>query len=299
MPRRSRDRARQDGSVTILVLWGVAIVFALLAAAGVTTRTEVLIAHNALAAARVREAADGGTQLGLARLLARRAESRMLFDGKRELWRDGDVTVAISIQDEAGKIDLNQAPFDLLQGLFEAVGRPEAEAMLLACRIVEHRGGAPCQTPEGDQPAARRPALFAAPEELAALPGVGDRLYAEVADFVTVASGATAIDPAVAPRTVLLALPGATAALVDAFLAVRESQQELEPESIGFEALPGYAYLMASPLRDFTVSAVATARDGARYRADLQVRLTGQAIRPYEILAWRTPPLAPADAPRR
>jgi general secretion pathway protein K len=299
MNRRGRKSARERGSVTILVLWGMAIVFALLAAAGFATRTEVLIAHNSLAAARVRQAAEGGTQLGLARLLSRRNDGRTLFDGRRETEPDGDVSMAIAIQDEAGKIDLNQAPLELLQGLFEAVGRPSAEAMLLACRVIEHRGGAPCLAPLGEERAASPPALFAAPEELAELPGAGDRLYAAVADFVTVATGATAIDPAVAPRTVLLALPGATPALVDMYLAARESQWALEPESSGFEALPSNAYLMVSPLRDFTVSAVATSRDGARYRADLQVRLTGQAIRPYEILAWRTPPLPAPRAARR
>jgi general secretion pathway protein K len=277
----------------------MAIVFALLAAAGLTTRTEMLITHNALASARVRQAAEGGTQRGLGRLLARRADGRTLFDGAPERWRDGDVNVAIAIQDEAGKIDLNQAPFELLQGLFESVGRPSEEAMLLACRVIEHRGGPPCLAPPGeDDRATRAPSLFAAPEELAALPGMGDRLYAAVADFVTVATGATAIDPAVAPRTVLLALPGATPGLVDAYLAARAARQDFESASSGFEALPGYAYLMVSPLRDFTVSAVATERDGARARAVLQVRLTGQTIRPYEILAWRTPAPTSAAPPR-
>jgi len=280
---------RDRGSVTILVLWGMVIAFALLAAAGFTARTEILIARNEIAAARVRQAAEGGTQLALARLLARRAAGKALFDGRRETWKDGSITVSIAIQDEAGKIDLNQAPRALLQGLFEGVGRPSEEALLLACRIVERRGGTPCITPIGAAAPAERAAIFAAPEEIAALPGIGDRLYAQVADCVTTATGATAIDPAVAPRTVLLALPGATPTLVDAYLADRRVRHEFEPESTGFEALPGYAYLMVSPVRDFTVSAIATAPEGARYRADLQLRLTGQADRPYELIAWRTP----------
>lgn len=292
---RSRDR----GSVSILVLWGMTIVFALLAAASFTTRTEILIARNEAASARVRQAAEGGTQLGLARLLARRAGGTALFDGKRETWQDGGIAVSIAIQDEAGKIDLNQAPLELLEGLFEAVGRPSEEAILLACRIVERRGGPPCLTPIGDDRAARSTALFAAPEQLASLPGMSDRLYSMVADFVTVATGASAIDPAVAPRTVLLALPGATPALVDSYLALRAARRDMEPESSGFEALPSYAYLMVSPARDFTVTAIATLPEGARYRADLQLRLTGQTKRPYAVMAWRTPPVDPDGAPRR
>jgi general secretion pathway protein K len=256
----------------------------------------VLIARNAIAGARVRAAAEGGTQLGLARLLARRAAGTAIFDGKPETWQDGGVRVAIVIADEAGKIDLNQAPLELLSGLMEAAGRPDAEAFLLACRILDRRGSpAPdCPEPQGDAP--RTAALFAAPEELAALPGFDDRLYGAIADAVTVATGATAIDPLVAPRLVLLALPGATPDLVNAYLSGRANLQELEPESSGFAMLTGYPYLMVSPVRDFTIRAVATSPEGARYRADLQLRLTGQANHPYELVAWRTPPLPPPGA---
>jgi general secretion pathway protein K len=284
---------RERGSVTILVLWGVAVVFVLLAAAGFTTRTEILVARNAVTALRVREAAAGGTQLGLARLLAERAAGVAVFDGRIVHWQDGPVSVAIAIHDEAGKIDLNQAPFALLAGLFEAVGRPPADAVLLACRISLHRGTPAPQCPEpvdaGRAPV--EPALFTAPEELAALPGMDDRLYDAVADSITVATGAAAIDPEVAPRTVLLALPGATPQLVDDYLEARDAWRAMAPESTGFETLPGYPYLTVSPDRDFTVSAVATSPDGARFRADLQLRLTGEPRRPYAIIAWRTPPL--------
>src|ERR1700722_16812534 len=118
---RRRPAARERGSVAILALWVMAIVFALLAAASFTTRTELQITRNELAAARVRAAAEGGTQLGLARLLARRAKGAVIFDGTPQPWQDGPVRVAVAIADEAGKIDLNQAPPALLAGLFTAV----------------------------------------------------------------------------------------------------------------------------------------------------------------------------------
>ncbi len=285
-------RASERGSITILVLWGVAIAFALLAAAAFTTRTELLIARNEVSSLRVREAAEGGTQLGLARLLTRRAAGDAIFAGTPETWHDGAASVVISIQDEAGKIDLNQAPVELLQGLFRAVGRNEETSLLLACGIIERRGqqAPPCPGAAFDAGTARPAAPIAAPEEIADLPGMSAELYDAIADFVTVASGASAIDPAVAPRTVLLALPGASLALVDEFLKARPSLLEMAPQSSLFEALPGYAYLMVSPVRDFTVSAIASLPDGARYRADLQLRLTGQLRQPYRVVAWRTPP---------
>lgn len=285
-------QTRQRGSIAIVALWGLAIVFVLLAAASFTTRTELQITRNELAAIRARQAAEAGTQLGLARLLARRAGGTAIFDGTPETWQDGTVRVVIAIADEAGKIDLNQAPPELLAGLFTAVGQAKETAFLLACRVVAKRGGTAPNCPEPSAAAPEPQSAFAAPEELAALPGFGDRLYAQVADFVTVATGASAVDPAVAPRTVLLALPGATPDLVDGWLAARQSAAEMAPEGSLFEALPDFPFLMVSPVRDFTVSAVATGPEGARARADLQLRLTRVASHPYDVLAFRSPPLA-------
>ena len=280
---RRRD---ENGSVAVLVLWGAALIFILLAAANFTSRTEIAVARNAIAAARARHAAEGGTQLGLERLLARRAQGTMIFDGRKEPWQDTAAKLAISIQDEAGKIDINQAAQPFLAGLFTAVGRKPEEARLLSCRILERRGSASPACPAGPLGTST---LFAAPEELAALPGFGDRLYAAISDYVTVQTGASAIDPMVASRTVLMAVPGASKEIVDEFLANRRMLRDLTEQASGFGTLPASPYLMMSPAREFTVSAVAVT-DGARYRADLQLRLTGMANRPYEVLAWRAPP---------
>jgi hypothetical protein len=148
----------------------------------------------------------------------------------------------------------------------------------------------------------RQPRLFVVPEELAQVPGFDDALYAAVADYVTVATRASAIDPFAAARPVLLAIPGATAALVDSFLDARARWHDVANlEAAGlFRGLP---WVMASPLRDFTISAIGTAGGHIRYRADLQVRLTEIANRPYEFVATRAPPAErgrqrPAAAPR-
>ena len=282
----------QRGAVTILVLWGMVLVLILLAATGFTTRAEVRIAENAVASSRARHAAEAGTQLGLSRLLQRRAGGTAIFDGAPEQWQDGATKVAISIVDEAGKIDLNQAPLELLAGLFVAIGRKSEEAILLACNIIERRGGSDAGCPLAvDESAPKRTRPFAAPEELAQLPGIGEDTYAAIADNVTVASAASAIDPAVASRTALLAIPGATPDLVDAYLSHREMWRDLAPAADSELILPAARYLMLTPARDFTIKAVATTAEGARYRADLQLRLTGLASRPFEVLAWRTPPL--------
>src|ERR1051325_8782778 len=162
-PMRRRAEA---GSIAILALWGVALISILLAAATFTTRTEVRIAENAIGGSRARLAAEAGTQLGLFRLLRRRGEGVAVFDGGAEAWQDGSIRVAISIVDEAGKLDLNNAPLELLAGLFVAFDRPRETALLLAFNILDRRGtpGAMCPEPANGNP--RGPQLFSVPEEL-------------------------------------------------------------------------------------------------------------------------------------
>jgi general secretion pathway protein K len=292
MPADStRLRSGEAGSIAILALWGVAIIAVLLAAATFTTRTEVRIAENAIGGSRARLAAEAGTQLGLLRLLRRRGEGTRVFDGTAEIWQDGSTRVAVSIIDEAGKVDLNNAPLPLLAGLFAAVGRPREAALLLACNVLERRGQSDGVCPEPGEDSPRTSRLFVVPEELAQLPGFDDALYDAVADYVTVATGASAIDPRVAARPVLLAIPGATPDLVDAFLENRARWRELVSAGNTLSLLPGAAFVVISPATDYTIKAVAATAGGARYRADLQVRLTDRDKAPYEIVAMRALPV--------
>jgi general secretion pathway protein K len=282
-----REGNREKGSIALLALWGVALICILIAPVAFATRGEVQIAHNTLAESRARLAAEAGTQLGLQRLLRRREAGTTAFDGTPEAWAQGSTRVTVAIADEAGKVDLNLAPVDLLTGLFEAVGEPREAAALIACNVLYQRGdyGSDCPQPDVDHVGRR----FTVTEELAEVPGVGGTLYDRVAPYVTVATGASAIDPRVAARAVLLAIPGATAGLVDAFLDSRKTWSDLGVDDAGTLASAA-PYVMISPHRDFTIAATATTSDGARYRAELQVRLTGRAAQPYQVIAWRTPP---------
>lgn len=279
---------RQRGSIAIFALWGVALIFMLIAPVAFATRGELQITRNALAEARARLAAEAGTQLGLLRLLRRHNSGDPTFDGTPQAWQQGSTRVTVTIADEAGKIDLNVAPLELLAGLFEAVGANRQAAGLIACNVLDWRGDGSADCPEPG--ATYAGGHFAVPEQLAELPGVDEPLYERVADYVTVATGASAIDPRVAPRTVLLAIPGATASLVDSFLESRAMWRGLGADDTSLAPSAAAPYVMASPGRDYTITAIAVTADGARYRADLQVRLTGRAAQPYQVIAWRAPP---------
>ena len=278
----------ERGSIAILALWGMALIFMLVAPVAFATRGELQIARNALAETRARLAAEAGTQLGLLRLLRRHDSGEALFDGTPQAWQQGSTHVAIAIADEAGKIDLNLAPLELLAGLFEAAGANRQAAGLIACNILDWRGDNAADCPDTGVP--HRARRFVVSEQLAELPGIDEALYDRVADDVTVATGASAIDPRVAPRTVLLAIPGATVGMVDSFIESRRMWRDLGAGDASLIPAGATPYMMISPGRDFTITATAVTIDGARYRADLQVRLTQGQAQPYQAMAWRTPP---------
>jgi general secretion pathway protein K len=289
MPADNAARTTAEaGSITLVALWSVAIVAFLLAAATATTRTEVRMTQNAITESQARLAAVAGTQLGLARLLRRHAAGARVFDGTPEAWRDGEIPVEITIIDEAGKIDLNEAPPELLSGLLVAVGRPREEARHLACNILDWRGGAISGC---DEDGLRRLSRqFVVPEQLAQVAGFNEALYEAVADYVTVATRAAAIDPLVAARPALLALPGADPTTVDMFLQNRAQWHGIAAADSGLGALHAQAVIAASPAQEFTIRAIATS-GRARYRADLLVRLGDKGTPAYQVLAARAPPV--------
>ena len=284
---------KEHGSITLLALWSLAIIGMLLAAATFSTRVQLKMTANAIAESRLRLAAQAGTQLGLARLLRRRSSGPNVFFGTPKRWRDGLVDVEVAIVDEAGKVDLNEAPPELLSGLLVALGRSHEDAAALACNILDRRGTADeiCQDRQQGGDRERAPSRFVVPEELGQVRGFDDLLYGQIADYITVATRASAIDPLVASRPVLLAIPGVTEAVADNFIDMRERWREIPAGGIGF-ALPGIIpFITTSPQREFTITAMAMTTGRARYRADLQVRLTDIATHPFDIIALRAPPV--------
>jgi general secretion pathway protein K len=286
--RRRRPPQRKPGergAALLVVLWGLALAAMVVAAITMTAHSQALVARNAVEAAKARLAAEGGVQLGIRQLLASAPVRRKPF-----VWRDEEATVRISIQDEEGKIDLNEAPFDMLLGLFRAEGLSREEALPLACRTFERRGYRAADCFESAE-AVRLPpvsGLFSTTAELRHLPGMTDALFQRIAPHVTVYPGSAAIDPMTATRDALLAVPTLSEGLVDEWLARRDAGDG--PPIGGSEAaLQDPRYFVGSRGEYFTVEAAATVGT-AEHRVAAVLRLTRRADRPYALLEWREPP---------
>jgi general secretion pathway protein K len=276
-------RTRQRGIALVLVLWVMALLAVMVVGFASDARTELKLARNQADAAEARAIADTGVSLALLNVLDNNEETAWRVDGATHSLAYGGGAIRVSVQDEGGKIDLNLAPPSLLAGLFRTLRIADAEP--LAAAIQEWRrqhGGDPA-----DGPVART-GPFLALEQLRAVPGVTAAAYTRAAPFLTVYTRRDRIDPLTAPAEVLLSLPGARPAEVEAFLAARDRSG---PIPGGLPVLNGIGDSVAHAGLDVvTITSEGRTAGGARFIRQATVSASARGGAPYQILAWRQLP---------
>lgn len=286
----------QRGVALLMVLWGVTLLAVVAGSLGYSLRSESRLTGNYLMGARAAALAEGGIYQGILALLEGRDETQWLPDGQeREVTAPSAGHVLVSLQAERGKVDLNQAPKDLVERLVLAVD-PEADAEAVAGAIVDWRDPDDDRQPGGAEDSdyraaglnyAARDGPFTSVQELQQVLGVTPELYQVLRELVTVHGGQASVDPLVAPRTVLLALPGMDESAVEELLAWRESIMGEE----GMPVLPPAAILgdlRLSPSQSgiYTVLSRGITPEGGRAGYRVVVRLGGNGEVPYTVLQW-------------
>jgi general secretion pathway protein K len=301
--------AKPGGIALVIVLWGLVLLAVIAAAFTTETRTEVTLARNLVENAKAKALADAGVHAAMLGLHHREVEKRWRADGTVYSMASGEGEVSIVINDEAGKIDLNAAPDELIQGLLAAVGLEEAEAQALTAAIADFRDPDDETHLGGAEDAEYRAAglargpknkPFEAVEELHQVLGMTREVYALAAPGLTVHSRSKGVDVTVAPEIVLRALPGVDAEAVEAFTQQRQTRtgegEQAAGQMAGAElggarmtALPGLGrkYAARSRGRVFTVRAEARVRSGAVFVREAVISMTRNIERPFEIHAWR------------
>ena len=254
-------------------------------AASVNTdaRDEMRLAYNGALRAKAEALAEGGVYRAIATLHDTRPEARWRTDGSEYEFAQGEGIVRVRIEDEAGKIDLNAAPAELLQALFRVVGVDELIAAALVQKMLAFDASdEDSSSAQDDADSARQRYLFDNVEQLRELPGMTQAIFERVAPFVTVYTRQAGVDPSVAPREVLIAL-GSDPSAVDNLLAARDNDEPLE--------LPGVSSgsISQTQRRVFSIVAVATV-GGAVFGRRAVIRLTYNPELPFVIHSWRRLP---------
>ena len=266
-------RHHERGIALIVVLWVIAALALIAGAMLAATMTSAKIEHNSWTQLEVRTAADTAVQ-GAILSLFDPANSKPL-DGREQSYAAGDVSISLSMQDQSGLVDVNYAGPGVLRTVFKTNGVDAEAAQALADRILDWRSPAGTQHLNGVNRTDYRSAGYAyrprnAPfqslDELRLVMGMTPEIYSRIAPALTVYSYRSDFDLRVAPRQVLLVIPGMDQARADATIAARTAE-------------------LTKPGRAFAI--VATAQKGeTRFSRRAIVLLTGDESHPYKILDW-------------
>lgn len=287
----------QSGIALVVVLWVLALLSVIAGSLVFSSRTEVLMAGNLAALAQAEAFADAGVYKAIHELVRPQTDlQRWKGDGLTHLWKFQGAELRVTILDESAKVDLNAAPAVLLKGLLRALGVAEPDADALADAVVDWRDVDDLRSLHGaekaDYDAAGRdygPAnsQFETIEELRQVLGMSDDLFRKLEPLVTVHSRQSGINAAVAPREVLLALPGAIPEQVDIFLEQRRSLLE---QGLPAPPFPGGQGLSTGAIGSvFSIQVEAVLSDNVRFFREAVVRMTGDIKGPVMVLAWRAP----------
>ncbi len=292
MTRCPRSRNNQSGVALVIVLWLLALLTLLAAGFSRMTRTEIVLIGQHARQAEARASAEAGVWLAIRDQLAAETDREWIADGREyELpWPPG--SIRLRLQDEAGRIDLNTARAELLQGLLltSGIGEPEAGYLLEAIMDWRDRdhdrrvNGAEDEDYLGaglDHGAKDGP--FNSVEELRQTLGMTAEIFAAIEPALTVYSHQPGINPALAPPEVLRAIPGISETDISALLGSRE--REIED---GMLLTAGADNSFLTQVRGQTIRVVSTGSAGEnRVLLDVTVLLSRNPDAPFSILAWR------------
>jgi len=271
----------------VLVLWVLVLLSMIALHLSVNSRTEAKLAVNLVAGTQVRHAADAGVRWALWSLSIP-ADERWLPDGSVQQMTLQNADISVALFDENGKIDLNYASPTTLSGLMDAADIPEEESRFLIDAIIDWRDADQLRRLNGaedeDYDAAgldygAKDAPFETVSELQRVLGMTPEIYQALSPALTVYSRKTAINPLVAPRLVLLSLPGATEELVDNYIEDRRSNHE---EGLGPPETPPFQAKFLSPSLQsvyYTIHTRAAIPTRAALRTRVVIRNRGVAQR--------------------
>jgi general secretion pathway protein K len=271
----------------VSVLWGLGLLAAISLSLLWSGNMSYSLARNGLEMASVNATVEAGVNRAVAGLLEPRSERRWRTDGGTQNFEFSGTSIRISIQDELGKIDLNQAEVAMLTSLLRSAGLDSGSASALADKIVDWRTATPLKhlngakeqdyraLGSGYQP---RNGPFQSVDELLLVMDMTPALFQRIEPALTVYSGRQFLDPQVAPREVLRALPNMTPDAVESALAARVSQQLMERSASDVMTfLQGRAFTIRTEFE----------KSNSTFVHEATVRLTQNPNQPYWLLSWR------------
>lgn len=287
-------RSSQRGIALILVLWVAALLTVIAGSFAYAARTDMTVLGNQAARARAEAAANAGVERAVFEAFKPiNSAGRWQQDGREYSFVLGEARVRVGVMDESAKIDVNSASPALLKGLFLSVGVEDQEATRLVEAIQDWIDPDSLSRANGAEEEAyksaglkQRPANapFQLLEEVRLVFGMTGDLYRRIEPMITIYSRQPGVNLTIAPREVLLAIPGVSAEQVDAYIALRQAAISANqpvppfPQAVAFAAVPN----------NIAVQIRSEAEIGdARYERVAVVKIIPDPRRPYAVMSWK------------
>lgn len=313
MPLALREECkRQHGVVLIVVLWLLVLLEVLVATQAVSARVEGELVRNRVEAQRARAAAEAGLYLAIDLLARQQGKKERLLRTDGDVYRMdyNEVSVQVRVLDEAGKIDLNAAPPEMLLKLLLALTGDAQKSTQLRDAIVDWRDVDHVRRDAGaeDEEYRAEGLVYGAKdeyfdnlEELLLVLGMDGNLYVKLAAVVTVNTGAQGVNPAVAQRSVLLTIPGADTTQIDEYLQARD-RHYTQGQAMPLFPVSDERYVNQNRDQLYQIHIHATTKGGATERLATLIRVSAQSASfgsmPHEILRWNANDRSVESAPQ-
>ena len=286
---------QQGGFALVVVLWMLALLTLMAGGYSATMRTESRQTANYMRSAQAGAIAEAGIWLATRELQRPDKERRWRSDNTPYDLDLFDAKVTLRIQNEAGKIDLNSARPELLQGLLESVNSKQSgqdnNDVLQA--ILDWRDRDKLVRVNGAEDDAYKAAgynygakngPFNSIDELRLVMGMTDDIYRKIAPDLTIYSHLPGINPQFADKGALLALSGKDQQRVEDYLSTRSAN----PPSAAMEFLTGadQRYFLNTTSNVVTITSTGIV-SGTRATIVAVLLLTRRPTQPYIILSWR------------
>ena len=294
----TRGEARERGFILIVVISALGVLALVAASFARITSSHVRTAASAVQSAGAEALADAGVQLAILDLVAGQPADaprrRFALDGMAHACEaDGGGVLVISVQDEAGRVDVNAADERLLRALFTALEIPASAAA--ADALLDFRDADGDRRPQGaersDYQSAGRPqgpknAPLNVVDELEQVLGFTAADVARLRPHVTVYSGQSGVAPSLASPSLisLLSRQGASSLAADAS-ATKEPASKEDTESASFLRQLPREFTGGQGGRYFAVRSEAHARRAIFVREAI-VELGTSRARPYALHRW-------------
>lgn len=271
----------QRGYALVAAVASIAVFAAIALAVISATRIDIVKGSGEVSSARARLAAEAGMATALHGLINRDPATLALLDGRTQELDFNGARLTIALTDERGKVALNAIEAPVIDRMLAEAGMDLAQAEVARDSLLDwidvddearpSGAEAPYYSKNGIAP--RNSALLTI-DELGAIRGFSTEVVARLRPFVTVQPGTVPFSPRYAS-------PQALNAFGDTRGAVAEIERQRE--AAGQRTAIAFADQTSWIGRPITISVDAVMADGAHYRSDAVVEVSGKPAHPYII----------------